>query len=898
MSDKEKDNVRDINSARPFRKEAQNLFDKGWEPVPLPEKKKNNPPKGATGKSAPPVDQDDVTGWLQDRTYLKSNVAVRMGTTEVDGKWYEVIGIDVDHYMDKAENGEEKFKNGGDELEELENEYGALPETWTCTARNDGKSGTRYYRVPMEYDADDEEWRRFHYKGRASTYVDIIQGGHRYSLVEPSIHPDLDTSYLWYRPGAPLTGTPAKPYRGVREGENVRLTLDKEDRGAPNVWDLAILPEAWVDFLTGDKMWATEDPIDMGPTSDEMEEWARKNLSKGKEPCVKSRAKLELWMKRLKEDASSHDKILEAHWNILRDASPLEFGHTGWARMTSAFETAWRKDVEARGKRTEDEADMEIFRSRIQAFRKIKAEMDIAAENGKRIVPAKTCACSHIKKEGRAKGPEEYDQTDYGNAQHFMDLYPERFAWVNGFRTWIYWDGKKWIRDADGLVNRRFGKVRKRQQAHAEELRVRAAKARGNETKQTDEDKEFIRWDKWANRSGMKNPIKDAIEVSQTLKGVTLPANIWDNNGDFLATADGVLVLGPKGKELDFRPAKKDDYITHSTNTIYKPWHEHAGTRGYDLWQQYLDTFFPDENADLRRFVQKAFGYCLLSGNPDRLTLFLRGLSGSGKSTMLTAIMAAMGDYADTVSSGIFSGKFENPEMVQALPKRIVMLSEIDDHDNLDKSVFKRMCGGDVIACRELYANEIVRRIPGFVAAIATNSNPSIKGADDATEQRLCVIPFENYVEKDDQIGNMNTLIRENCGPAVLSWMVDGYKIFRQDEDGEKSGMRRETWPIAVKKLTKKFSSQLDEVGEFMGQCTRQSPKDHVDVQELYGAYQQWHSSQGYPENKRLPKPSLLKQLAAKGWPTTRARVEGRNNTKIMGMKLTVRNSLTKNWKK
>ena len=61
----------------------------------------------------------------------------------IPGTEYEVIGIDVDHYIS---GGKEKF--GGDQLKELEAKLGPLPPTWISSSRSDGISGIRFFVVP------------------------------------------------------------------------------------------------------------------------------------------------------------------------------------------------------------------------------------------------------------------------------------------------------------------------------------------------------------------------------------------------------------------------------------------------------------------------------------------------------------------------------------------------------------------------------------------------------------------------------------------------------------------------------------------------------------------------------------------------------------------------------
>lgn len=876
MSEKENDNVRDINTGRPFAKAAQEYFDKGWFPIPIPFKEKHPPEKGYTGRHPQKIDQKKLDSWLgrgRDGR-LKCNIGLHMRITKVDGKKYYIVGIDVDDYSSG-----EKEKHGATQLAELEHDLGALPPTYISTSRLDGVSGIRFYRVPVPDGG-------YSFMGQVAKDIEMLQTSHRYAMVWPSLHPE-GREYRW---------TSSYPINGTRNGEEISFnternedTYDHIEHAIPDARKLPLLPKKWIEHLTqGFQPWSDTD-IDMGPNPEEMDAWAEEMFSPGKKMCAKMREKVEYWKKQIDEEATSHDKILGMHWNVLRVASPLEQGHTGWHTAVKELEAHWIQSVGSQGKRTLEEIRGERFRSETNGLRKIKAEMDNAAKDGKVLVAGKVCQCDQQKNPANAKGCDAYTMDDDGNAEHLIDLYPGKLVYVSAFKRWIYWDGKKWTPDKDGIARRKFMKVKKRQQKYCHKLLGDTAKiiAAGDEKESARAKSDLREWKAHAKRSGLVTGATSALESARNLRGVTLPADIWDNQENLLGMKNGVLELRPDGVET--RPTRKEDYITHSTGLEYLSYPEHAGTAGYLLWNEYLDTFFPAKNAkgkSLRRFMQKVLGYCLLSGNPERLTLFFRGLSGGGKSTMLAALKAALGDYSSTVSSGIFGSKFENPEMVQALPKRIVMLSEIDDQDKLDKSVFKRMCGGDMIACRELYANEIVQRVPSFTVIIATNSNPTVKGADDALLRRLCVIPFENYVSKEDEIASKADVLRHAAGGVVFSWLVDGYKMYANE------GLAYDTWPDQVKMVTEEFGSLLDEVGEFLADCTQMEKGIYTNTGDLYNAYKVWCGIQGIPEMKRMTKNSFGRQMTSKGYKRTRKVVNGNNTFKYVDLKLLTRTKM------
>ncbi|MEX3644340.1 bifunctional DNA primase/polymerase [Mycolicibacterium porcinum] len=80
-----------------------------------------------------------------------------------------VLGIDVDAY---------DGKNGKATLEDWERRWGPLPPTYTITARCDGVSGIRLYRVPEDY----------YPKEIPNSGVEFLDRHHRYIVAPPSWH--------------------------------------------------------------------------------------------------------------------------------------------------------------------------------------------------------------------------------------------------------------------------------------------------------------------------------------------------------------------------------------------------------------------------------------------------------------------------------------------------------------------------------------------------------------------------------------------------------------------------------------------------------------------------------------------------------------------------------------
>lgn len=893
--------IRNIESVKPFASKITKAYRaRGWlGTVPIFPGKKEKPPEGFTGREAPYPSDEDLFDFLADVKYgVKSNIAIRLGNPieiNIEGEGiqtFEVIGIDVDNYPDG-----EKLKEGGKQLEQLERKLGPLPATWTSSSRNDGVSGIRFFLVPTGYA----------FSGKADQHIDIIQRVHRYAIVYPSWHPE-GRQYVWIDP----------------EGNIVARMAE-----VPHASELPFLPDKWLEFLTRGGVRDEGRPLDMDSTVEQLYAWAKKTFPKIPEDgsrdehdgmCAQVLKNVKMWEKAIDEDPSSHDKIVSAHWNLFKCAVE---GHTGWAEAVRDVERYWLKDVGERGKRGLGDAKMEIFRSKTTALRKIKAEWDKASEDGIQMVSS-ACTCFNdtppeavlrpkaspadseddeddgdgptdenvddgapavpdVEASGSAEAPDKYELNDDGNANHLMDLYYGNLLWVPGLGQWISWNGDRWVGDNPAVGRHAFRVVKARQFQYARQLmgeRDRLLAALGKDDQEYKDMKRLAgEWLQWARSSGNNIRANGALEASQSIPGCYIQAEKLDAEPYLLGVQNGVLELHDTGARL--RKMKKDDFVTKTTSVAYVPYAGQSG-KGKELWHEYLNKFLPD--PDLQAFFQRIMGYALLGQNPERLVVFLLGRTSTGKSTILNAILRALGsDYAHSVNMSIFRESKLNPELAQALPARIITSSEVSSKITVHADVLKRACGNDPMAAELKNVNVIVERIPAFLPIIATNEPPSIPGADEALKRRLCVVPFNVYVPEDEDNKRFAAMVAAECGEAVLGWMADGWTGYARE------GIPKSSWPAQVTGTISGFFSNLSHIGEFIRDEVEFQEKPYekpwvLPSSELYSQYQMWCADNGIRD--ALTSPAVGKYLGSIGYPTTNKKIAGKQAKSHLGMRL------------
>ena len=782
--------VRDIKSAEPFGTAAHLYRATGWFPIPLPPRQKHPPPTGTTGHSAPYPDEEQVNEWLRSKSegkgsysYKRGNIGLRLGQVTVGDKLYDIIGIDVDHYDSGG-----KEKRGFTNLRRLEQMYGKLPSTWVSTAREDGKSGIRYFRAPAGL-----KWT-----GKADDDIDIIQSGHRFAVVWPSKHPD-GGQYRWIPPWTTdLSDTSGNmPFDMVRD-EDGRMRPVRMDIPKPE--DLPLLPRKWVDHLTNGRVRQAKTGRSKG-TVDQIMVWAHDTLPANPDLkiCNMMRNAIEKHKNSIEEDASSHDKPLAAAWHIIQLSKE---GHIGWSEALTEISDFWIDNVLSRQKRGPEEARREIFRSTTEALRKLKAEVDEQEALGIKLI-APHCACfvdvaEMIRGPGTltdsesfdsgtmggagAPPPDEYELNDRGNAQHMLDLFRGRMIYVRGLDDWLIWLDNRWVRGDNRYVSRRaFDHVRIRQVHYAEQLYRRAVELY-NADRDSPEAKKaqnlWKKWDMWSSRSGNRGQVDAAIDMAKTLRAENIiEAEEIDANRYLLGVANGVIELY-RGQPPKWRPEAKEDMVTRHSPHEWIPYEQLRadGHLSVTIWEDFLGKALPD--LELRRYAQMVLGQTIIGDNLIRKIIFLHGGTSTGKSTMLSAMEKALGEeYAQPVNSSIFKERESglNPALAQALDARLVTLSELSSANILQAEVIKRITGGDTIAAELKGVNVVIRKRPAFTPVVATNVAPSIPQGDKATERRLVILPFDNQLEPGRFTGEH---VIHDTGPAVLAWLVEGLRMY------------------------------------------------------------------------------------------------------------------------
>jgi P4 family phage/plasmid primase-like protien len=825
-----------LRSARPWGNFAKKYFDAGWCPLPLPPRRKKSPPTGTTGKYDMP-DKKKLIGWHKSHD-ARGNIAVRVPE--------DVIGIDVDAYDAKI---------GLEGLRTMEKEFGTLPDTWTLTSRRDGTSGIRFYKVPAG----------LHWPGEPVPDIQIVQNHHRYAVAYPSVHPDTRGIYLWYAPGDALDGRPS-------------VTVENE---IPNIADLPELPETWVEGLTSGKLWEGKRG-DANASSADILDWIKARPAGTM--CRLMRKQAEATVAEISV-GGAHDAVNSRIYTVVALASE---GHSGVSRAVRAMRDAFYAEVTQagrKGRRSRVEATNEFNRMRDGAVRITMASV----ADGESALEEE-CGCAgnsldwgeklgiaveesaigdgraHLAKMGKAKAPDKYPFDDSGNAEHLLDVLDGSALWVSRHKSWYFWNTARgsWEQDANIIEAAQI--VGKRCREQADDLTERLISQGSTVTGDVGGDTaaKIKQLYAHANKSSNFKGLSDMGKVAASQRRAKASWTDFDVDPELIACSNGTIELRESG--IDFRPARREDMLSLNTGTDFDPDATSAA------WQAYLDRFVPD--LEIREYIQKISGLALYGTNRERKLFLFVGETSSGKTTFVNALTSCLGEYATTFNLSLFRANQDEKaraDIVNALPKRLITSSEASSKWELHADHVKRLTGGDPISGRKLYSSDYVVRKPAFLPIIATNSTPSIKGADAATRRRVVSVNFDVTISEREEDPSIGAALSSAEGRAgVLAWAVRGWEMYR--EAGGLGGQ-----PKAVAASTAASHAQFSNLARFLADCTVPGGAgNYIVFSDLDRKWEMWCDAERIPERDRPSVSVFGAELSGFGYPSKLRKISGK----------------------
>lgn len=400
--------------------------------------------------------------------------------------------------------------------------------------------------------------------------------------------------------------------------------------------------------------------------------------------------------------------------------------------------------------------------------------------------------------------------TDTGNAERFADGQRARWRYAEG-RGWLGWDGLRWADNADGAM------AATKQTARA--IRDEAALA----TDRSERDA----LTKHAHHTESEPARRAMLKLAKTEDSLRVTADQLDADAFQLVVMNGTLCL----RTGQLGPSEPAHLNTRLAPVTWVPGVTHPA----------LDRLLGDVTGgddDLEAYLARCVGYSLTGSTREEKLFVPHGPGGSGKSTLVDAVRAMLGDYASSVDPETFLARREGhgarADLARLAGVRMAIAVEPgDENRRLDTAVVKWVTGGDPIVARHLYRDPF-EFVPAFKLWLVTNHRPIVSRADTGMWRRLVELPFRHAVAEDRQDPELKHVLvhdpQARC--ALLNWAVAGCLDWQARQGLDP--------PAAVRQATADYRAEQDTVGRFVADCCVVRVDLSAEAGPLYAAYTEW----------------------------------------------------------
>lgn len=300
----------------------------------------------------------------------------------------------------------------------------------------------------------------------------------------------------------------------------------------------------------------------------------------------------------------------------------------------------------------------------------------------------------------------------------------------------------------------------------------------------------------------------------------------FDQDPDILVCANGVVDL----RTGLLMPHDSTRLVIRCTPVVYHPEATHPD------WETALEAV----PAAVRDWLQIRFGQAVTGHVPDddRMVL-LQGGGENGKSTVLAAVMQALGTYAGMVPDKVLlsSPGDHSTEMMTLRGKRMAVIEETPEARHLDTNRLKKMLGTAIITAREVYKNNTSFK-PTHGLFVSSNYRPLIEESDTGTWRRLALMVFPFHycregvapVAATDRVGDpllRTRVLEEAQQQAVLTWLVEGARMWYAAEQV------MPPLPGAVIDDTLSWRVETDSVLAYIQERLIADPEAHLPAKDL-----------------------------------------------------------------
>lgn len=328
-----------------------------------------------------------------------------------------------------------------------------------------------------------------------------------------------------------------------------------------------------------------------------------------------------------------------------------------------------------------------------------------------------------------------------------------------------------------------------------------------------------------AKPEGVRNSASLVDSVMELARiDIVKPVELWDADADYLPCKNGIFHI-PSTTLLPHTP---DVYFTSQLPFDYD-----------------VDADCPNFKTALQRipketpFIQEFAGYCLTVDTSHEIAVWLQGVPGSGKSTILEGFKAMLGSRSAKLGlTDIERSKFA----LSNLPGKTLIYSAEQPESFITASyIVNEIISGETITVERKYY-DAVDIIPHAKIMWAMNDLPRVSSANDGIMRRVKVVRFPELAEDKKNVELKEQIKTEGAG--ILNWALEGLARLLE--------RKKFKVPQCIQDATKNFQDNNDLPKMFLDDIGAKIDKDKANPicrtgsQFLYDQYKNWCIQNGH----------------------------------------------------
>ncbi|MBE7461911.1 MAG: hypothetical protein HS116_00330 [Planctomycetes bacterium] len=334
-----------------------------------------------------------------------------------------------------------------------------------------------------------------------------------------------------------------------------------------------------------------------------------------------------------------------------------------------------------------------------------------------------------------------------------------------------------------------------------------------------------------SNPSTVKAALQTIATYAHIPKDLTPPAWLGDakdrpHSSEILACKSLNLHI-PTGTIL---PATPLFFSTHALEFDYTP-----DPPPPERWMQFLEELFGQDEEAIY-LLQDWFGYCLTPDTSQQKMLLLVGPKRCGKGTIARILAELIGE-ANTcapTTSGL-AGSFGLQSLIG---KSLAIISDARfSGEDVPTLVERLLClsGEDALTIDRKHKEAVTLRLPTRMMFLS-NELPKLADSSGALSSRFLILRFtESFLGREDH--DLTDKLKAEL-PGILLWALSGWRRLH--------ARGRFVQPQSAQQLVEDLEDLVSPIGSFVRDCTRVGTELRIAVDELYRAWAQWCTREGW----------------------------------------------------